>query len=79
MRSGKPVLCCRLEGIPADYDPYLRYMPDGTDGIVQAVRALMALSAEERERLGKEARNYVLQHKNPQKQCEKLLLLLRRL
>lgn len=79
MRSGKPVLCCRLEGIPADYDPYLRYMPEGADGIVQAVRALMALSAEERERLGKEARNYVLQHKNPQKQCEKLLLLLRRL
>ena len=79
MRSGKPVLCCRLEGIPSDYDPYLNYMGAGEEGIMQAVRSLMALSAEERAERGNAARAYVLQCKNPKKQCEKLLKLLRSL
>lgn len=79
MRSGKPVLCCRLEGIPNDYDPYLCYMESGKEGIVQAVRVLMELTSEEREKRGKAAQEYVLQHKNPQVQCQKLLALLRSL
>jgi len=79
MRSGKPVLCCRLEGIPSDYDPYLCYMEEGKEGIIKAIRALMMLSQEERIRLGQDAREYVLQHKNPRVQCRKLLSLLRRL
>ena len=79
MRSGKPVLCCKLDGIPADYDPYLCYMDTGANGIVQAVQKLMKLTAEDRERRGLCARDYVLQHKNPKTQCEKLLSLLRRM
>lgn len=79
MRSGKPVLCCRLEGIPADYDPYLRYMANGKDGIKHAVQSLMQLSEAERENLGKNARKFVLEHKNPDVQCRKLLALLRHL
>lgn len=79
MRAGKPVLCCRLEGIPADYDPYLNYMQEGSPGIVQAVRNLMSLSDQERNQMGEACREYVLQHKNPVVQCKKLLTLLRRL
>lgn len=79
MRSGKPVLCCRLEGIPADYDPYLCYMDIGKEGIIRAVRSLMSLSPKERERKGNAARKYVLEHKNPRIQCQKLLQLLRSL
>lgn len=79
MRSGKPVLCCKLEGIPTDYDPYLCYMEAGTEGICTAVHALLSRSAEERSRLGASARAYVLHSKNPDVQCEKVMQLLRRL
>lgn len=80
MRSGKPTLCCRLQGIPADYDPYLWYIEEsGSAGIVRAVQALMQLSASEREKLGEAARAYVLKSKNPKVQCEKLMRLLRNL
>lgn len=77
MRSGKPVLCCKLEGIPNGYDPYLCYMDKGTEGIIQAVQRLMELSANKRAEIGESGRNYVLQHKNPVVQCQKLLTLLR--
>lgn len=79
MRSGKPVLCCKLEGIPSDYDQYLQYMPEGAEGIVQSVHDLMKLSDVQRKQIGEKGRNYVLQHKNPQGQCEKLIALLRSL
>ena len=80
MRSGKPVLCCRLEGIPHDYDNYLRYIEQpGAEGIENAVRKLMQLSEEERCRIGESGRKYVLECKNPKMQCGKLLDLLRRL
>ena len=80
MRSGKPVLCCRLEGIPHDYDNYLCYIEQpGAEGIENAVRKLMQLSEEERCRIGESGRRYVLECKNPKMQCGKLLDLLRRL
>jgi len=79
MRSGKPVLCCKLEGIPQDYDEYLTYMDAGKDGIITAVRRLMLLDPERRKEQGNAAREYVLRHKNPHAQCQKLLRLLRSL
>lgn len=79
MRSGKPVLCCRLEGIPSDYDPYLLYMSAGKEGIIQAVRDLMILTEAERQKIGTKARDYVMECKNPHVQCAKLLSLLKRL
>lgn len=80
MRSGKPVLCCKLEGIPEDYDPYLNYIPaNGSEGIKQAVDSLMKISAGERAEMGERARQYVYQCKNPEVQCRKLMELLRRL
>lgn len=80
MRSGKPVLCCPLEGIPHDYDNYLCYIEQpGAQGIENAVRKLMQLSVEERCKIGESGRKYVLEHKNPKVQCAKLLGLLRRL
>lgn len=79
MRSGKPVLCCRLGGIPDDYEPYLNYMEDGAEGIEKAVIALFERSEQERTEQGNAARQYVLTQKNPHVQCEKLLHFLRSL
>lgn len=79
MRSGKPVLCCKLEGIPADYDPYLCYMDEGADGIRTAVKEMLALAPQKRAAIGQAARDYVLKYKEPFVQCQKLMSLLREL
>ena len=80
MRSGKPVVCYRLDGIPAEYDEYLNYIPSqNVTGIQQAVRSLMQLSAEERQQMGERAKAFVMTHKNPKAQCHKLVSWLRSL
>lgn len=78
MRSGKPVLCYKLEGIPDDYDPYLRYIRgEGAEGICAAVREALALSDAQRMELGNAARSYVLKAKEPVAQCSRLMAFLR--
>lgn len=80
MRSGKPVLCYHLDGIPDDYTPYLCYIEEnGTQGIRNAVEQLMATSLETRTQLGQSAREYVLKNKNPAAQCNRLVQWLRSL
>jgi len=80
LRSGKPVICCKLEGIPDDYDPYLRYITgSGSEGILKAVDQLAELAEEERNEIGQTGRAYVLRCKNPHIQCQKLMALLRKL
>ncbi len=74
MRSGKPVLCYKLDGIPDDYDDYLCYITEaGSSGLQEAVRSLAAMNEMQRTEMGEKARNYVLTHKNPSAQCQKLL------
>lgn len=76
MRSGKPVLCYKLEGIPDEYDPYLCYITED-GGIQRAVEKVMALPRPERERIGQEARHFVLTKKNPAVQCRRMCDFLR--
>ena len=78
MRSGKPVLCCKLEGIPDEYDPYLRYIqPQTAQGIRDAVRALLTQPDTERTAAGELARDFVLREKNAKAQCANLLTFMR--
>lgn len=78
MRSGKPVICYKLDGIPDDYDAYLNYIPTaGAEGIRQAVQRLQEIPPQQRSRMGREARAYVLSHKNPKAQCKRLVEWLR--
>ena len=74
LRSGKPVLCCKLDGIPDDYDPYLTYIkPQTALGIQAALAALLAKPPAEREAMGQRGKAYVLHEKSSQVQCAKLL------
>ena len=80
MRSGRPVLCCKLEGIPAEYDKLLCYIePQTAQGIREAVRALLAKSDAERAQMGDRAREFVLREKNSRAQCGRLMTFLRSL
>ncbi len=78
MRSGKPVLCYRLEGIPAEYGRYLMYIQrPGAVGIRSAVRKLLALPSYQRQQLGQAAQAFVEKEKLAHKQCQKLLRFMR--
>lgn len=78
MRSGRPVLCYPLEGIPADYTPYLVYIrQEGSLGIQQAVRELLEGPKKKRLELGLQAQNYALTEKSAKRQCERLVQFLR--
>lgn len=80
MRSGKPVLCCRLMGIPAEYDDYLYYISqEGAEGIRRAVKSTLALGADALCKRGLAGRAFVLEKKNPRVQCERLVRFLRAL
>ncbi len=78
LRSGKPVLSCKLEGIPREYDPYLTYIqPETAEGIRTAVQALLALPECEREAIGERGRQFALSEKSSRAQGAKLLAFLR--
>ncbi len=80
MRSGKPVLCCKLEGIPAEYDDDLLYIePQTSEGIRTAVRELFVHPVDEREAIGERARRFALTEKNAGTQSAKVLAFLRSL
>lgn len=78
LRSGKPVLCCKLEGIPHEYDAYLTYIqPQTAEGIRTSVEALFALPESERVAMGERGRQFALSEKSSRAQGAKLLAFLR--
>ena len=80
MRSGKPVLCCQLEGIPPEYAPYVTYIqPQTAEGIRATTRTLLALPLAEQAAMGERARDFVLQNKNSKAQCARLTAFMRAL
>lgn len=78
LRAGKPVLCRKLEGIPDEYDAYLRYIDgEGAEGIREAVRKLARMPRAELVKLGEAGREFVLQKKNPRAQTARVADMLR--
>ena len=80
MRSGKPVLCCKLDGIPAEYDPYLTYIePQTVGGIQSAVRTMLSRTPKQRAEIARRAMTFVVMEKNNVRQGRRALDLLRSL
>ncbi|MCE5344492.1 MAG: glycosyltransferase [Eubacteriales bacterium] len=80
MRSGVPVACCKLEGIPDEYDEYLCYIdPQNAAGIRDVVQKLLQMPEKERLAIGERARDFVLTQKNSVAQCAKLTAFLRKI
>ncbi len=74
LASGRPVLGYKLDGIPAEYDPYMQYVPDNSlQALQDKLLELCALSPEQRLALGQSSRDFILQNKTPKKQCEKIV------
>ncbi len=77
MSSGTPVLACKLDGMPEEYSPFYYRIPDEDGALEEALRYVMGLTDEEREEMGRRAKAFVEAEKNPRKQCEKIVKLLR--
>lgn len=80
LASGRPVIGYQLDGIPADYDKYIRYVEDNSvEALKQMLLEICSLPSEKRKAMGEEARTFILQHKNPKMQCAKITEMTRNL
>ena len=80
MRSGKPVLCYKLEGIPNEYDKYLQYISDMTPkGIADSINEILSYTESERKGIGERAKHFIETKKTPEVQGKRLMDFLREL
>lgn len=74
LASGVPVLCYRLDGIPAEYDNYLFYMEDDSPGAFEkGLIRLANMTKEERAAAGKRGKAFVLEQRDARSQVERVL------
>lgn len=78
MSSGTPMLAYKLDGVPEEYGAFYYQIPAEDNGMVEAIRAAMLVSEEERRALGQRAADFVRDKKNAKCQCSKIIELLRR-
>lgn len=78
MMSGKPVLCFKLDGIPDEYDQYLRYFTsDNPTEMATTICSLCELSPNERNEIGHAGYLYINSSKLACSQAAKLLGMIR--
>lgn len=74
LASGVPVVAYKLDGIPDEYDEYIRYVPDNSpETLAKVLMEVCELSGEERQGLGEKARKFVLVEKNKVAQTKRIL------
>lgn len=80
LASGKPYIAHKLPCNPPEYDEYVQYPSDESDEALKAkMIEVCEMSREEKDMLCKKCRNFILNEKNPQKQCKKVVEMLERL
>lgn len=74
LASGTPTLMCKLQCIPADYEPYLFFIKDESiDGYKEAMLDVLSRSDSELKEFGINARHFILDSKTPQIQARKII------
>ena len=77
LASGRPVLGYRLDGIPREYDEYIQYVGDNSIQALQdKLLEICSYSVEKRMEIGEKSRKFILENKNPKKQCSKIVTML---
>ena len=76
MLSGTPMLGYKLSGIPEEYYDNMFVIQDSENGMEEALRKAMDLPETERIKMGEKAKHFVVNEKNPEKQCKKILELI---
>ena len=78
MVTGVPVAAYRLDGMPEEYFDYLNCPKDNSpQALADTITALLHLTPAQRREMGERAKRFVLQEKNPTKQVEKIVRMIR--
>jgi glycosyltransferase involved in cell wall biosynthesis len=74
MSTGRPVVMHCLPGMPAEYHPFV-IVPASPDmmGLAGSLHRTLSLSDESLDQIGKAGRDFVMQHKTAEKQCERIV------
>ena len=77
MLSERPVVMCRLPGIPREYEDYVFFTEDSSvDALYQKLLEVLSYSPEKRKNIGMKAARYVAEEKNPTVQAKRILQLM---
>lgn len=80
LASGVPTLLYVLPGIPAEYYNYcFSLTTNGVDVLQKEIERIALLPQKQLYELGVRARKFILEEKNPEKQCEKLYDILKKI
>ena len=80
LASGRPMIGYKLDGIPDEYDEYICYVENNSvSALKDKIIEICSLSDTELHNIGNRARNFILKNKNPQKQCEEMVQMLKKL
>lgn len=78
LASGVPTLIYRLPGIPEEYYNYCFSISElGVDALSRKIDEILNMNNNERAEIGAKARVFIKSQKNPYRQCEKVLDLIR--
>lgn len=74
LASGVPVVAYKLDGIPEEYNEYIRYVADDSpETLAKVLQEICELSCDERREIGEKARKFVLSEKNRVAQTKRIL------
>lgn len=74
LASGVPVVAYKLDGIPDEYDRYIRYVPDnGPEALAHTIKEVCDMPEDERHSMGEQAKDFVTKEKNYIKQGRRIL------
>jgi glycosyltransferase involved in cell wall biosynthesis len=77
LASGTPTLLYKLDGIPDEYYDYSYTLEDvSVAALAEKITAILNLDPEVLSEKGRLAREFILNNKNPVKQCEKVVRLI---
>ncbi len=74
LASGTPTLLYKLSGIPEEYFNYCFSLEEqGIETLSHKIDEILNKSDEELTNIGKNARDFILEYKNPKNQCAKII------
>lgn len=74
LASGVPVVAYKLDGIPDEYDRYIRYVPDNEpEALAHTIKDVCDMPEDERHSMGEQAKDFVTKEKNYIKQGRGIL------
>ena len=72
MVSGTPIISTKLEGIPEEYYKYIFSVPYNDKLIKEKIEEILKIHKNKLEKLGNDAREFVLKNKSPEKQVQRI-------